>query len=85
VNTSALSSRILQLLVQVAPDVDPSSVDPTLDFRQQFDFDSMDTLHFAIALHEEYSIDIPERDYKELRNLAACCAYVERSLQGKRT
>jgi acyl carrier protein len=82
VNTS-LTSRILKLLTDVAPDVDPNNVEPNLDFREQFDFDSMDTLHFAIALNNEFSIEIPEQDYKQLRNLAGCAAYVECAMTAK--
>lgn len=76
-NTPTLAPRILELLTQVAPDVDPATVDPAIDFRQQFDFDSMDMLHFAIALNKEFGVEIPEQDYKALRNLASCVAYIE--------
>lgn len=82
-NATALAPRILKLLTDVAPDIDPNSVDPNVDFREQFDFDSMDALHFAIALNKEFGIEIPERDYKQLRNLAGCTTYVERATMGK--
>jgi acyl carrier protein len=85
VNTPTLAPRILKLLTDVAPDIDPNSVEPNIDFREQFDFDSMDTLHFAIALNKEFGIEIPEQDYKQLRNLAACTAYVERAMAGKKS
>lgn len=79
-NATALAPRILKLLTDVAPDVNANSVEPNIDFREQFDFDSMDTLHFAIALNKEFGIEIPEQDYKQLRNLAGCVAYVERAM-----
>ena len=75
-----LPTRILELLTEVAPDVDPATVDPDLEFRQQFDFDSMDMLHFVIALNKEYGIEIPEQDYQALRSLSACSAYVAQAL-----
>jgi acyl carrier protein len=71
-----LESRILGLLTEVAPDVDPAVVDPEVDFRDQFDFDSMDVFSFAALIHEAFGIDIPERDYRQLANLARCTAYV---------
>jgi len=83
VNTTALAPRILKLLTDVAPDIDPDSVEPTVAFREQFDFDSMDTLHFAIALNKEFGIEIPEQDYKQLRNLTGCTTYVERAIAAK--
>jgi acyl carrier protein len=79
VNT-ALAAQILKLLTEVAPDVDANSVAPAVDFREQFDFDSMDTLHFAIALNKKFGIEIPEQDYRQLRSLDGCTAYVERAV-----
>jgi acyl carrier protein len=76
----AISARILALLVEVAPDVDPNSVRPEKNFREQFDFDSMDTFSLAGAIHSSFGIDIPERDYRELASLDKCTAYVAAKL-----
>jgi acyl carrier protein len=72
----ALAARVLQLVTEIAPDVDPATVIPGVDFRDQFDFDSMDTLNFAIALHRELGIDVPEADYAQLASLDKCVAYL---------
>lgn len=74
-----LEVRILTLLTEIAPDVDPTTVQPEVDFRDQFDFDSMDLFNFAAAIHREFGIDIPERDYRNLMSVARCAAYVRRS------
>ena len=71
-----LAKRILDLLTGVAPDVEAASVIPGIDFRDQFDFDSMDTLNFAIALHKELSVEVPEADYAQLASLEKCIAYL---------
>jgi acyl carrier protein len=76
--TQDLSARVLELLVSVAPDVDADAVRPDEPFRDQFDFDSMDTLNFAIALHGAFGVDVPETDYAELTSLAKCVRYLER-------
>ena len=75
-----LASRVLQLLTAIAPDVDPASVIPGVDFRAQFDFDSMDTLNFAVALHRELGVDVPERDYAQLASLDKCVAYLHQAM-----
>ena len=74
-----LKSRILALLTDVAPDVDPASVQADADFRDQFDFDSMDQLNFAIALHKTFNVEIPEADYPKLASLEKCIAYLNPS------
>jgi len=68
--------RILGLLTSVAPDIEASEVIPGIDFREQFDFDSMDLLSFAIAVSREFGIEVPETDYGELASLERCEAYV---------
>lgn len=75
-----IGSRVLELLVSVAPDIDPASVDPALELRDQFDFDSMDRLHFAAALSKAFQIEIPEPDYAELGAVQRACGYVARKL-----
>ena len=75
-NRDELSQRVLALLTEVAPDVDPAGVIPGVAFRDQFDFDSMDTLNFAIALHRELGVEVPEADYSQLSSLEKCVAYL---------
>jgi len=71
-----LVRRVLELLTAIAPDVEAESVIPGIAFRDQFDFDSMDTLNFAIALHQEFGVDVPETDYANLASLDRCVAYL---------
>ena len=75
-NREQLAKRVLQLVTSIAPDVDPASVVPGVDFRDQFDFDSMDTLNFAIALKGELGVEVPESDYGQLASLDKCLAYL---------
>lgn len=75
-NRDELSQRVLALLTEVAPDVDAASVIPGVAFRDQFDFDSMDTLNFAIALHRELGVEVPEADYGQLSSLDRCVDYL---------
>ncbi len=78
-----LASRVLELITNIAPDVDPASVLPGVDFRDQFDFDSMDTLNFAIALSRELGVEVPETDYSRLAGLDKCVAYLGSRLAGR--
>lgn len=79
-NRDQLKETVLRLLGAIAPDVDLAAVEPDVEFRDQFDFDSMDFLNFAIALHKELKIDIPEIDYPKIGTLNGCLAYVEQAL-----
>jgi acyl carrier protein len=72
-----IRTRLLALLTTIAPDIDPATLDPVQDVRDQVDFDSMDRLHFAMAISEEFHIDIPEQDYPRLGALQKACEYVQ--------
>ena len=78
-----LQATILKLLGTIAPDVELDSVNPEVPFRDQFDFDSMDFLNFAIALHKEFKVDIPEADYSRLATLNSCVGYLQEVLAGR--
>ena len=75
-----LKATVLKLLGTIAPDVELDSVNPEVPFRDQFDFDSMDFLNFAIALHKEFKVDIPEADYPRLATLNGCIGYLQEAL-----
>ncbi len=79
-NREQTARRVLELLTAIAPDVEANSVIPGVAFRDQFDFDSMDTLNFAIALHREFGVDVPETDYAHLASLDQCVAYLAERL-----
>lgn len=80
-----VEQRVLQLFLDIAPDVDPAGLDRAMAFRDQFDFDSMDTLNFAIALHQAFGIEVPETDYRELASLNRAAAYVQRQLAAQKS
>lgn len=75
-STSTTEQQVLSVFLQVAPDVDPARLKRDVPFRDQFDFDSMDTLNFAIGLHKQFGIDVPETQYRELASLAKATAFV---------
>ena len=74
-----LRAEVLRVLLQIAPEADPGTLDPLLSLRDQLDIDSMDFLNFAIALHNEFHVDIPESDYRKLMTLDGCVDYLAAS------
>lgn len=72
-----LRERVLEALGAIAPEADLSRLDPRADLRDELEIDSMDLLHFAIGLHEQTGIEIPESDYPRIATLEGCIAYLE--------
>ena len=67
---------VVAALVAVAPDLDPSSLDPHARLQEDLDLDSMDFLNVLTALSDETGLDIPERDYGRLATVADCAEYL---------
>ena len=75
-NPDEIRSTVLSVLGEIAPEADPSTLEPDVSFREQLDIDSMDFLNFAIALHERLGIEIPEEDYAKLDTLDDAVEYL---------
>ena len=78
-SAEALEQTVLDALGEVAPEVDPDTIERDVPLRDQLDIDSMDFLNFVIAMNERTGIEIPESDYGELATLAGCVAYLARA------
>ena len=76
----ALRTKVVETLLDVAPDVDAATLNAAAPFRDQFDFDSMDQLNFVVGLHRRLGVDVPESDYVKLATLDSCVAYLEHAL-----
>lgn len=64
------------ILAGIAPEVDLAQVRPDADLRDELDIDSMDFLHFVVAIHEKLGVDVREADYPLVRTLNGCVAYL---------
>jgi acyl carrier protein len=84
VTRDEIRAAVFRALGEVAPEADPASIKPDVEFRDQLDLDSMDTLNFAIALHTALGVEIPEADYPRLATLDGCIDYLLQQ-SGERT
>ena len=64
--TEEITQSVLAALTDVAPEVEPASIRTDLNLRDQTDLDSMDSLNFLIAVHEQLHVDISEADWARL-------------------
>jgi acyl carrier protein len=72
----AIRKVVLEELNNIAPEIDPASIDPGADLREALDIDSLDFLNFVTAIHHRLGVDIPEVDYRELLTLDKAVAYL---------
>lgn len=83
-NENDIKKAVIEVLRDVAPEVDADKIDPKVNFRDQFDFDSMDYLNFGLGLEKRLGVKIPDTDYPRLSSLAGCVTYLSaRSLSAR--
>lgn len=71
-----IKKTIFQLLKQIAPDTEPSTLLPDENIREILDIDSFDTLQFLVSLNEKLRIEIPEEDYGKITTLKTLVNYI---------
>lgn len=67
---------IIEILEEIAPDEDLSSLDDSKAFREQLELDSMDFLDIVMGLRKRYRVQIPEEDYPELASMDSTVSYL---------
>ncbi len=72
----SIRDELVEALLEVAPEVDPATLDDKAPLQEQLDLDSMDFLSFLEGVAARTGVDIPERDYDRVTTLAGCVDYV---------
>ena len=67
---------IIDILGDIAPDEDMSSLKDDVTLREQMDLDSMDFLDIVMELRKQHGIDVPEAEYRELESLDSSANYL---------
>jgi acyl carrier protein len=75
--STATTATVIDALLEVAPEVDPSSLREDALLREDLELDSMDILNLVVAINEATGVDIPEQDYGELTTVATIANYLE--------
>lgn len=71
-----IRATIVSILRDLAPETDPSALDPHADLREELDLDSMDYLAYVAALHDRLGVTVPERDYAAVGTLDRAISYI---------
>jgi acyl carrier protein len=67
---------VIDIIEEIAPDEDVSSIKPEVRLRDQLDLDSMDFLDIVMELRKKHGIEVPEEDYPKLASLESCGEYL---------
>jgi acyl carrier protein len=76
-----IRQAVLDILSDIAPDEDLSTLKEDVPFRDQLELDSMDFLDIVMELRKRYRIQIPEEDYQQLASMSSTVQYLEPRMQ----
>ena len=71
-----IKEAVTDILSDIAPDEDLSSLDDSVAFREQLELDSMDFLDIVMELRKRYRVQVPEEDYKHLESMQSTVEYL---------
>jgi acyl carrier protein len=72
-----IREEVIDILSDIAPDEDLSTLKDDVRFREQLELDSMDFLDIVMELRKRHRIQIPEDDYINLASMDSTVAYLE--------
>ena len=74
--STKVKKAIMDIIEEIIPDEDISSVKDDISLREQFDLDSMDFLDIVMELKKRYKIDVPQEDFPKLSTIDSCVEYL---------
>ncbi len=73
-----IKTIVFQLLLKIAPEVEPDELELDDNIQEVLGIDSFDFLQFIVGLEEEFEIKTPEEDYGKIRTLGTLIPYIRR-------
>ncbi|KAI0098464.1 acyl carrier protein [Daldinia grandis] len=71
-----VEGRILNILQNFDKVNDPSNLKPTAHFANDLGLDSLDTVEVVMAIEEEFSIEIPDKDADGIHSVNQAVEYI---------
>ncbi len=71
-----IKNIIFEALKMIAPESEPSELNPDDDIRNTLSIDSFDFLQFMVAIEEKLGVSVPEKDYGKISTLETLLSYL---------
>ncbi|KAL2751835.1 hypothetical protein ACRALDRAFT_1073150 [Sodiomyces alcalophilus JCM 7366] len=75
-NKEEVETRITTLLQGFDKVNDPKNITPTAHFANDLGLDSLDAVEVVMAIEEEFSIEIPDKDADAIHSVAQAVEYI---------
>lgn len=75
-DSTATRDTVLAVLAEIAPEIDPATIDGAAPLREDLDLDSLDFQRLLAGVDDRLAIAVPEEDYDQVDTLDALVAYL---------
>jgi acyl carrier protein len=82
-NQDEIRQHILNILHRIAPEADLDHLDANENLRESLDIDSFDFLNVVIGLNEQFGVNIPDADYRQVSTLKGMMEYLSRHISSQ--
>ncbi len=72
--------EVVDIIRDVAPEVDPEELDENTTFQGDLGMDSMDSLTVVEQVYDHFGVNIPEVDYEKIDTVGKLVSYVEQHM-----
>lgn len=79
--TDEVRQVVVDIISDIAPDEDITSIKDDVSLREQLDLDSMDFLDIVMELRKRHKVEVPAEDYPQLATMASCVSYLTPKMQ----
>ena len=80
---SILSDKMLEKLIEVIcryVDIDPSKLNADTNIRSELGLNSLELVNIAVAIEDEFDVEIPDREVMNIETLADAVAMPKRQM-----
>ena len=70
-----IKNTIIEKIIEIAPDIEVSDIEPNENIQRSLEIDSFDFLKLLTALNEQLGVEVPEADYSKVDTLEHMADY----------
>lgn len=71
-----IKKRVVEQILEVAPDVQESEISDNENIQRSLEIDSFDFLKILVALSEKVGVEVPESDYSKVSTVEKMVEYL---------
>lgn len=83
ISKSDIEARVLEIVKAFDKVKDPSKISASSTFANDLGLDSLDTVEVVMAIEEEFSVEIPDKEADEIKSVGQAVEYISKHPEGR--